>query len=123
MKVIVNNLAIEYEDEGSGPVLLFLHGWQDSLHTFDAISDDLKKNYRIIRLDLPGFGKSDLPKTVWSISDYVSFVNDFIKKINLSVYALVGHSFGGRIILKGSGQRKIESEKNILISSAGIVFM
>lgn len=121
MKVIVNNLAIEYEDEGSGPTLLFLHGWQDDLHTFDLITTRLSRSFRIVRVDLPGFGKSDLPKETWAISNYVNFVESFIKKLNLSIYTIVGHSFGGRIILKGVGENILETERNILLASAGII--
>ncbi len=45
MKIIVNNIATEYTDEGSGPVILCLHGWKDSLRTFDALEPELvKKN-------------------------------------------------------------------------------
>ena len=37
MKIIVQNLATEYKDVGSGKVLLFLHGWQGSLESFDSL--------------------------------------------------------------------------------------
>jgi pimeloyl-ACP methyl ester carboxylesterase len=120
MKIIVQNLAVEYQDEGTGPVVLFLHGWKDTLHTFDSIVNVLKSNYRIIRLDLPGFGKSELPKNDWNLSNYVDLVNDFIKKLDFEVYVAIGHSFGGRVIIKGSFEKNINPEKIILIASAGL---
>ena len=76
MKVIVNNLATEFEDEGTGPVLLFLHGWKDSLKTFAPLVPGLASDYRVVRLDLPGFGGSEMPSRPWSVSDYVAFVHD-----------------------------------------------
>jgi pimeloyl-ACP methyl ester carboxylesterase len=121
MKVIVQDLSVEYQDEGSGETILFLHGWQDNLHTFDPLVLLLKKNnVRLVRLDLPGFGQSEDPKADWSLDDYVAFMESFIKKINLSPAVLVGHSFGGRIVIKAVSSKKIMPSKVVLVSSAGI---
>lgn len=120
MKVIVQNLAIEYEDEGQGPVMLFLHGWQDNLHTFDSLAPFFTSAQRVIRLDLPGFGKSQSLKGAWDLDNYVQFVSDFIQKLNIRVDALLGHSFGGRIAIKGAAARKFLPNKIILIGSAGL---
>ncbi len=43
MKIIIQNIATEYTDEGSGPIILCLHGWKDSLRTFDALEPELAK--------------------------------------------------------------------------------
>lgn len=118
--MIVNNLAIEYEDQGSGPTMLLLHGWQDSLHTFDRITHLLSSNFRIVSLDLPGFGQSEAPHTPWELNDYVKFSHDFIKKLNLQPEFLLGHSFGGRIIIKGLSEKIFNPKKIILIASAGL---
>lgn len=120
MKKIVNNLATEFKDEGKGPTILMLHGWGNNLHTFDSITEKLKKDYRIIRLDLPGFGQSEIPKKDWHLNDYTSFVQQFIEKLEINPEILIGHSFGGRIIIKGTAQKVFKADKNILISSAGI---
>lgn len=120
MKVIIQNIATDYTDEGSGPVMLFLHGWQDNLHTFDALARRFAASRRIIRFDLPGFGESEMPKMAWDLDNYVQFVADFIKKLDIQVDVLVGHSFGGRIIIKGTAGETIKVNKIILIASAGI---
>jgi pimeloyl-ACP methyl ester carboxylesterase len=120
MKIIVQNLATEYLDEGTGKIVLFLHGWQDNLHTFDYLVYLLSPTLRIIRLDLPGFGKSEVPKETWDLDHYVGFVKDFIQKLNIQVDTLVGHSFGGRIAIKGEATKNLQAQKIILICSAGI---
>jgi len=120
MKIIVQNLATEYLDEGTGKVVLFLHGWQDNLHTFDSLVSLLSPVLRIIRLDLPGFGKSEVPKETWDLNNYVQFIEDFIQKLDIQVYALVGYSFGGRIAIKGEATKNLQAQKIILICSAGI---
>lgn len=120
MKIIVNNLAIEYQDEGRGPIMLFLHGWQNNLHSFDRLVELLSPTWRIIRLDLPGFGSSELPPPDWNLNNYIDLVNQFVKKINIQPQILVGHSFGGRIILKGIGDKTFSPKKIILIGAAGL---
>ena len=120
MKILIQNLATEYKDEGNGPVLLFLHGWQDSIRSFDALVPYLENDFRIIRLDLPGFGKTEFPKTSWDLDDYVSFVKKFTEKLDISPYAVAGHSFGGRIAIKSVSEKILTPEKLILIASAGI---
>lgn len=120
MKIIVQNIATEYLDEGTGKVILFLHGWQDNLHTFDSLASFLSPTNRIVRLDLPGFGESEMPKENWDLNDYVQFLASFIQKLNLSVETLVGHSFGGRVAIKGTATKNLQAHKIILISSAGV---
>ncbi|MGV3510790.1 MAG: alpha/beta fold hydrolase [Novosphingobium sp.] len=60
---MVGGLKIHYKDEGprKGPALLMVHGSESSLRTWDVIAAKLKARYRIIRLDLPGYGLSDGP--------------------------------------------------------------
>ncbi|MDZ4285466.1 MAG: alpha/beta hydrolase [Candidatus Sungbacteria bacterium] len=118
--MIINNLAVEYRDEGSGPTMLFLHGWQDNLHTFDALVDVLKDKWRIVRVDLPGSGASEMPKSAWNLDRYVQFVTDFIAKLGVSPEIIVGHSFGGRILIKAIAIKAIHPQKAVLIGSAGI---
>ncbi len=117
---MLQNLATEYQDEGTGKVILFLHGWQDNLHSFNPLVPLLSSTSRIIRLDLPGFGRTELPRETWDLDCYVQFVKNFIQELNIPVDTLVGHSFGGRIVIKGSATNNLKSRKMILISSAGI---
>ena len=120
MKLIIDGLAIEYSDEGVGPVILMLHGWKDSLSTFNQLVKATSVKNRIIRVDLPGFGRSESPHGVWNLDDYVLFVNNFCEKLNVTPYAIVGHSFGGRIAIKGIASGILTPNKLVLIASAGV---
>ena len=122
MQLIVGDVAVRYEEEGTGPVALLLHGWGANLHTWDVLTNDLTNDgWRVLRLDLPGFGKSEMPKSAWSVSDYAAFVHAFLDKLGIAqLRLLVGHSFGGRIALKGVATRVFSPEKLILIGSAGV---
>lgn len=119
MKIVINNLVAEYDINGEGKTILFLHGWGVDLHSFDKLVDELKGKYRIIRLDLPGFGGTTTP-TKWKLDDYVDFVREFVYKADVEPSVLLGHSFGGRIIIKGVGGGKLKAKKIILISPAGV---
>lgn len=119
MKTVVDALAVVYADEGSGPVLLLLHGWADNLHTFDKLAGALT-GFRIVRLDMPGFGGSERPEDAWGAGEYAAFVARFLEKLDIARYTLVGHSFGGRVAIKGVGTGVLGPEKLVLIAAAGI---
>ena len=121
MKIIVSGLATEYTDEGEGPPLLFLPGWMNDIRNCDALAPFLVPEFRIVRLDLPGFGGgTEVPPSDWHVSDYVSFVQAFAAKIGLTSYTLIGHSFGGRVAIKGIAEGVLLPSRLILIASAGV---
>jgi pimeloyl-ACP methyl ester carboxylesterase len=119
MKSIVAGLATEHAENGIGPVVLMLHGWGDSLHSFDALVQKLP-GFRIVRLDMPGFGNTELPKDTWTVEQYAKFVAEFCKKTGVQPEYVIGHSFGGRVIIKAVSQRFLEPKKIVFIASAGV---
>lgn len=121
MKVLANGQLIEYVDQGEGKVIVLLHGWGANLHTFDDVAARLTKSYRVIRIDFPGFGTSSLPPSDWTILDFATTVAVTLKKLDVdSVHALVGHSFGGRVIIKLIAQQLTSPKKVILLDAAGV---
>ncbi len=120
MKVTVNGINVYYIDEGEGENILLLHGWGANIQTMIPIHNILKNNARVIVLDLPGFGESELPKEPWNSYDYADFVKKFIDKLNINRIILFGHSHGGRISIILASQYRDLIKKVILIDSAGI---
>ncbi len=121
MKVLVNGQLVEYKDEGSGRALVFLHGWGTNLGTFDQLANHFTDNFRVIRFDFPGFGQSPKPTEDWSVDDYAKLTRDLLEKIRINdIYAVVGHSFGGRVIIKGVSLGYLQPGKVVLIGSAGV---
>lgn len=121
MKLLANGQLIEYTDQGKGEVVVLLHGWGANLHTFDDVAARLEKKYRVIRIDFPGFGTSSLPPDSWKIIDFSKLVAAVIEKLDIkSVYALAGHSFGGRVSIKLISAELLQPEKLILIDAAGV---
>lgn len=121
MKCIVEGIATEYAVSGKGPIIMLLHGWGTSSRDMENLARELANSYCVITLDFPGFGSSERPAEVWGVGDYATFVQKFLEKINISdIYALIGHSFGGRVIIAGCARNIIKPNKIVLIGSAGI---
>lgn len=109
-----------YDRQGSGPTLVLVHGWGDTLKSFDDLTSRLAQNHDVIRLDLPGFGGSEAPKDVWNLDKYAQFLADFLAKLNISNYALIGHSNGGAVIIRGVGLGLLQPRRLILLASSGV---
>lgn len=121
MKIVVGEQLLNYMDEGAGKVILLLHGWGANLSTFDSMTSALAKEYRVIRLDFPGFGGSPQPSADWDIGDYARMIADFLKKKDIKdIHAIIAHSFGGRVTIKLTGTGALETGRIVLIGSGGI---
>lgn len=120
MKVLVDGQLIEYKDEGKGKAVLLLHGWGSSLATFNEMATYLSKKFRVIRLDFPGFGASPKPSNDWGVEQYARLTAAFLKKLKVTeLHAVAGHSFGGRVIIKGFSTKVLTADKVVLLGAAG----
>lgn len=116
----INNLRVRYLDRNkNGTPLLLLHGLGGSLESWTNNISFLSTKFRVIALDLPGFGMSDKPKIDYSINFYLSFLEKFIKKIKLSRFIIIGSSLGGHIAVEFTIRNRKMVNKIILISPAG----
>jgi pimeloyl-ACP methyl ester carboxylesterase len=96
----VDGLNIHYTDTGprDRPVLLLLHGFGSSLQTWDVWSKKLEQNFRVIRLDLPGFGLTGpSPVHDYSEKNDLATLTRFVNKLGLSSFSVIGHSMGGKM--------------------------
>lgn len=118
--VYVKKLKIYYHKAGEGETILFLHGWGGSSQSFFNLQELLSKRYNTISLDLPGFGKSDIPHSAWRVEDYVNFTLAFLRKFEIKKCWLIGHSFGGRVAIVLAAKHPEELSGLALVSSAGI---
>ncbi|MEO6109788.1 MAG: alpha/beta hydrolase [Candidatus Saccharimonadales bacterium] len=121
MKIVLEGQLVEYKDEGKGKVVVLLHGWGQDHKSLDGLAAHLVKHFRVIRLDFPGFGGSPKPTSDWYIGEYARFIASFLKKLEVkNVYTLIGHSFGGRVIIKSIAEKLVDPQKVILMGAAGV---
>jgi len=91
-----DGVKVWYEDDGSGPPVVMIHGAATSAKTYDGLVSRLVARFRCIRLDLRGLGRSDRVDTV-SPSAWGEDVMSLIDHLELETVHLVGCSLGARI--------------------------
>lgn len=117
----IDNLNITYQTIGEGKPLLILHGWGSKSDRWQTTAKSLAgRGYEVIIPDLPGFGQSGSPETVWSLSDYSNFVNKFAEKLGLDSFNLLGHSFGGNVAITYSLRYPEKINRMFLVGAAAI---
>lgn len=116
----VGGLSVHYRDEGQGFPLLLLHGAGSSLHTWEGWTRELAKNYRVIRLDLPGFGLTGPnAKKDYSMAWNVRFLAAFLDKLGVKECYVAGNSYGGRLAWEFASARPKRVRKLILVDASG----
>jgi pimeloyl-ACP methyl ester carboxylesterase len=96
----VDGLKVYYKETGpqGAPALLLLHGFGSSLQAWDDWSLKLEQTYRVIRLDLPGFGLTGAsPANDYSEEKDLAILTHFTDKLGLEKFSVVGHSMGGKM--------------------------
>ncbi len=119
-KIFVDSLLTNYKIGGEGKTVLILHGWGGSSDSWKEVIEILENKFKVVCPDLPGFGKTDFPKFAWELKDYVKWLSQFVEKLNLNKFYLLGHSFGARIAVKFAVLFPQKIEKLILVDAAGI---
>lgn len=113
----VKNINLNYIRYGnnSAKTIVLLHGWGQNIEMMKPIGDNLKDDFDIVIIDLPGFGKSNEPDYVWSVYDYAECVHDLLDSLNIKNPILMGHSFGGKVSLAFASMYDVE--KLVLFAS------
>jgi pimeloyl-ACP methyl ester carboxylesterase len=97
----VDGARIHYLDEGTGPVLLLIHGLAGQMHNFThSLLGKLRRDFRVVILDRPGSGYSTRPpEASATISAQARTIRRFCQELKLERPLIVGHSLGGAIAL------------------------
>ncbi len=107
-------------DIGSGPPVIFIHGlsgcWQNWLEQIPLFARD----HRVIGVDLPGFGHSDMPVEPISISGYADAIDELMEKLDIDAARIVGNSMGGFIGAEMAIQHPARIERLVLVAAAGL---
>lgn len=108
-----------YIDAGSGEPVLLMHGLGGSIESWTNNIEELAKHFRVIAVDLPGFGLSDKPQMNYTIRFYRKFAVQFLKQLQLKKVSVVGSSLGGQVAAEVAINHPTLVQKLVLISPAG----
>ena len=116
--VDVAGLRLHYLAAGHGDPVLLLHGWPTSSHLWRHVMGPIAEHYRVIALDLPGFGQSDKPLDVsYSFRYFERVLSGFLDSLEIGRTSLVVHDLGGPIGLYWASQHTGRLDKLALLNT------
>lgn len=118
--VLFQNQQIAYEVEGSGPALIFIHGFPMDRRVWQNFIPAFIRDFTTISIDLPGFGQSEQladEHPMWLMSKIVEMV---LEAEQIEKVLLVGHSMGGYVALELARQKPGRISGLILFHSHGM---
>ena len=120
MLLRINGLETYYAAEGQGDPVVLLHGWGTSSQSLAPLSGALATTFRVLAVDLPGFGWSQPPPSAWGTQEYAGHILRLMQETGIDRAALVGHSFGGRIAIALAAAEPRRVSRLALVASAGV---
>ncbi|ATP40398.1 alpha/beta hydrolase [Solibacillus sp. R5-41] len=110
---------LNYKREGSGKVLVLIHGFLGGIAIFDKIIVPLTQKFDVIAIDLPGHGQSEVGEDkVYTMQRYAEDVVEVLMKENVQSAFWLGHSMGGYITLAALEKKLFPIDKAILLYSS-----
>jgi pimeloyl-ACP methyl ester carboxylesterase len=107
-------------DIGDGPPLIFIHGlsgcWQNWLENIPYF----ERGHRVIAVDLPGFGQSEMPVEPISISGYAATIDVLMQELGVDSAQIVGNSMGGFVGAELAICFPARVERLVLVAAAGL---
>jgi pimeloyl-ACP methyl ester carboxylesterase len=117
----VRNIKMGYIEQGSGETtLLLIHGLGSNAKGWSRNIPVWAEDYRVIAVDLPGYGYSEKKAYPYSLSFYAEVLTEFLDELGIEKAVFVGHSMGGQISTITALTYPDRVEKLVLISPAGV---
>jgi pimeloyl-ACP methyl ester carboxylesterase len=118
--VTLHGRTVSYLQEGSGPVLLLIHGIAGDQHSWRDVIEPLARTHTVLVPDLPGHGSSAPGGGDYSLGALATGLRDLLVALGHERATLVGHSLGGGIAMQFSYQFPALTERLALVSSGGL---
>jgi pimeloyl-ACP methyl ester carboxylesterase len=118
----VDGVRLRFRDTGpkGAPAVILLHGFGASLETWEPWAKALSARYRVIRLDLPGFGLTGAdPTGDYSDARAVKILADLMDKLGVARASLIGNSLGGRLAWTFAAKYPDRVTRLVLVSPDG----
>ncbi len=95
-----NGKKIRYTIKGQGNTLVLLHGFMESVQIWNDFSSELSKDFKVLCIELPGHGKSDLIADIQTMEITADMIDKLCKNIEIKEFVIIGHSMGGYVSLQ-----------------------
>ena len=118
-----NGSRIHYRDEGDlyKPAIILLHGFNGSLFNFERMVPLLSKEFRLISIDLPGFGLTGaVPSMDYSTQNSILVINELTSYLGMEKFSIAGNSMGGGIAWRYALENPEKTQSLVLLASSGI---
>ncbi|AFK21319.1 MULTISPECIES: alpha/beta fold hydrolase [Haloferax] len=118
--VHVNGVGLQYYRAGSGPPLVMAHGFYNNGRCWEPLVADLADDYELVMYDARGHGRSDAPKSGYTMDDRVEDLLGLVDALDLVDPILLGHSMGGSIVAWTAAKKPDLPRAIILEDPAGM---
>jgi pimeloyl-ACP methyl ester carboxylesterase len=98
--ITVDDVKLHYVESGTGPPVVLIHGNPGHAGDFESGAiDALSDSHRVIAVDRPGHGESDRAANADTVEEQAKLLHDELTALNITRPILVGHSWGGSLVL------------------------
>ena len=116
----LGGVRIHYADAGSGDCIILCHGIPLAMATWQDLFFRLRRHYRVIALDMPGYGRSSKGRGDYSLEGISSGIADLCSALGIEKTHLIGSSFGAAVAMTLSLSHPALVDRLVLINSVGI---
>ena len=117
----IDGVNIHFAIDGTGPDLLLLHANYANLIDWNPWVDQLKKHFRVIRIDIPGHGLTEAdPSNDYSMQRTVFLLENFLNELEIDTLSIAGASLGGTTSLHYASQNPEKIDNLILVSPGAL---
>ena len=118
-----NGIEIHYTESGQGFPIVMIHGFGGSGRDFIILDSLVNDQYKVYRIDLPGFGLSDFPVQTETAPDYIkvydAYFSFLLDTLNIDSCYVMGNSLGGLMSWNLTVKHPDVVKKLVLFNSAG----
>lgn len=113
--------AVHYLDQGKGTPLLLLSANPGDCRDWDAVLPSLASEYRVLALDWPGYGASDIPASPesWTVLDFAAVLREFLEALQVPPALLIGNSVGGNVAARLAAECPQSIRGIVLVAPGG----
>ncbi|HEV8239476.1 MAG TPA: alpha/beta fold hydrolase [Thermoanaerobaculia bacterium] len=117
--VHVGEQRVHFEQAGHGEAVVLLHGFGGSCHAWRLVMPALARRFRVIAIDLNGFGWTQRPKDVaaYTYAGQAEMVLGALRALGIERFHVAGHSYGGGLALWLAGRHPARVRSVVLVSS------